>query len=68
MAINCCQFCVAPKRYPGCHDRCSEYAVEKANHNAQKLEYEKRKRIEYGLNCQYASGVYKARKAAHKKG
>ena len=28
MAVNyfeCCMGCVAPKRYPGCHDICSEY-------------------------------------------
>lgn len=24
--FECCQNCVPPKRQPGCHDRCPEYA------------------------------------------
>ena len=43
--VECCHHCVAPKRYPGCHDHCPEYLEVK-----KKLE-EKRdaNMIAYGL-------------------
>lgn len=28
--FECCRYCVAPKRYPGCHDHCKEYQDTKA--------------------------------------
>ena len=28
--INCCKYCVAPKRHIGCHAECQEYLEEKA--------------------------------------
>ena len=28
--FKACHECVAPKRCPGCHDHCEEYAAEKA--------------------------------------
>lgn len=34
--IKCCENCVAPKRYPGCHDVCKEYKNEKAEHEVKK--------------------------------
>lgn len=68
MAINCCRYCVAPKRHPGCHSHCSEYIVEKAKHDEQKAAEDKRRRIEYGLDSQYASSVRKAHKVCRKKG
>ena len=34
--INCCHYCVAPKRHPGCHGNCPEYATEKAEHEKLK--------------------------------
>ena len=36
--IWCCKDCVAPKRYPGCHDRCPEYQAQKAKHDKERLE------------------------------
>lgn len=36
--IWCCKECVAPKRHPGCHDRCPEYIKEKAVHEAEREE------------------------------
>ena len=68
MAINCCRYCVAPKRHPGCHSRCSEYIAEKAKHDEEKAAVDKKKLIEQGLSSQYASGVLKSIKNKRKKG
>jgi len=27
--FECCHYCVAPKRYPGCHSTCSDYIKQK---------------------------------------
>lgn len=54
-AIECCRYCVAPKRYPGCHGKCPEYLKEKA-------EYEKRKRAYYGDQA-VNQGLYEQRTA-----
>ena len=44
--IKCCHYCVAPKRHPGCHGNCSDYAAEKAEHEKLKAaDAEKRKTI-----------------------
>lgn len=51
MAIRCCNGCVAPKRYPGCHGKCPEYIKEKAEHNARIEEENKRKHRDYDLNA-----------------
>jgi hypothetical protein len=38
--IDCCEECVAPKRYPGCHDECPEYKTAKAEaFEKEKLKY-----------------------------
>ena len=68
MGIYSCKGCVAPKRYPGCHVHCPDYLAEKAKHDTEKAEIEKRKYIEYGLDCQCARGFYRAMKIRHKKG
>ena len=36
-----CQECVAPKRYPGCHDKCEEYQAWKKEHDALKEKIKK---------------------------
>ena len=51
MGISCCNGCVAPKRYPGCHGSCPEYIKEKAEHNARMEEDKQRRRIIYDLNA-----------------
>jgi hypothetical protein len=36
-SIDCCRYCVVPKRHPGCHGQCPEYIKERAEldrHNA----------------------------------
>lgn len=36
MDNNCCQFCEAPKRYPGCHDKCAEFIASTENRIKEK--------------------------------
>ena len=60
MSINCCRYCVAPKRHPGCHGRCTEYLGEKAKHDEERVELNRKKAIEYGLNHQHGLSVYRA--------
>lgn len=40
-SFECCRFCVAPKRYPGCHAVCQEYLAKKAEYETRKAEYYK---------------------------
>ena len=61
--IRCCYGCVAPERYPGCHDHCPKYAEDKARHDAEKAEIDRLKYIEAGLTAQTLAGVNRARKA-----
>ena len=70
MAINCCNGCVPPKRTPTCKfdGTCGKYAEEKKKHDAEKAEADKRRRIEYGLDCQFARGIYMANKIRNQKG
>lgn len=58
--IKCCKDCHAPKRYPGCHDKCPEYQKDKAIHDELKEKEFKRKQIESGICSQQAEGIYKA--------
>lgn len=68
MAIKCCYGCVPPKRNPWCHSTCPEYAEQKEKHDKETAAEREKKRIEYGLNSQYASSVIRATKANRKKG
>lgn len=34
--FECCQRCVAPKRYPGCSGSCPEYKKARAKYDADK--------------------------------
>ena len=58
--IMCCFGCVAPKRHPGCHGHCPEYAKDKAAHDEQKAAEDTAKAISYGINAQKAEYVRKA--------
>ena len=62
MAIYSCMNCVAPKRHPGCHDRCAEYLKEKTQHDALKEAEYKRKQIEYGLIARHTAIKFHQRK------
>lgn len=60
--IQCCRFCVPPKRHRACHGSCPEYIKEKAEHDAEKAEVDKIKAIKAGLDAQAISGVDRAKK------
>lgn len=68
MSIKCCRYCVAPKRHPGCHDRCAEYQGEKTAYNELKAAADKKKAIESGLDSQFAKSVRRSAKISRKKG
>ena len=61
--IYSCKGCVAPKRYPGCQDHCPEYIADKARHDKEKAEADRKRRIEAGLTAQVLVGVDRAYKA-----
>ena len=63
MAIRCCNGCVTPKRYPGCHDHCQEYAKDKAKHDAEKAVIDKNKAISGGIMGQKIAGINRAHRA-----
>lgn len=44
--IWCCKDCVAPKRYPGCHDHCPEYLAQKEKHDKERIAQAKLNDIE----------------------
>lgn len=60
MAINCCRYCVAPKRYPGCHSHCAEYLAEKSEYDRLKAEYDKKRAIGNEIYSRRSTHVYKA--------
>ena len=60
--INCCHYCVAPKRHPGCHDSCPDYAAQKAEHEKLKAADAKRRKVEDDIYNQRAENVTKALK------
>ena len=59
MAITCCHYCVAPKRYPGCHDHCPEYQEQKAENDAKREAEYKKNEIRYGINEQRSASIAK---------
>ena len=63
MPIKCCKGCVAPKRYPGCHDRCAEYLTEKAQYETLKEVEQKRKRTDAEIISSRTNAVAKALKS-----
>lgn len=48
-----CHGCVAPKRYPGCHDKCKEYKKWKADEQVKKNVEQKRKKEEDAIFASY---------------
>ena len=60
MAIRCCNGCVAPKRYPGCHAVCPEYTQQKAKHEAERERINKAKRTQADITGQVGEAVRKA--------
>ena len=60
--IKCCQYCVAPKRYPGCHASCLEYLKEKAEYDERKEQAYKQRKVKGDIYNQRADHVTKALK------
>lgn len=67
MAIKCCHPCKPPKRYPGCHDHCPEYAKERAQHDKDTAAYKKKLRTEAGITSQKINGVVRANRMKGRK-
>lgn len=65
--MKCCKDCVAPKRYPGCSDKCPEYLAEWIIHQAEKCEEQRKRTLENGLSEQ-ARRERRVRKSANKIG
>ena len=40
--FECCHYCVAPKRYPGCSGKCPDYAKAKEKFEADKAKNKER--------------------------
>ena len=60
--IFCCRGCIAPKRYPGCHDHRPEYLTQKAEHEERKAVADEKKRISNGLYDQRSTALTKIMK------
>lgn len=64
--FECCHGCVAPKRYPGCHDHCPHYQMAKAKNDERKANQFKRSEVECGIMHQKQRNVSKAMKNCRK--
>lgn len=67
MRITCCNNCVAPKRYPGCHDKCPEYKEQRAEFDKEKEAERKWKEVRGGLIAQQDISYRKNMKRCYKK-
>lgn len=43
--FECCHYCVAPKRYPGCSSKCPEYATARAKFESDKARHSSEKEM-----------------------
>ena len=58
--IEVCHYCVAPKRHPGCHDKCPEYLKEKAKYEERKAIEDKKRFTGVGIQQQKNRSIRKA--------
>ena len=58
MSFECCILCKSPKRYPGCHDRCPDYAQARAKYD--KAMADQKKAVRQSINAQKIAGVTRA--------
>lgn len=65
--ITCCNGCVAPKRYPGCHDHCPDYNEARILEIVAEESYKRQKKIEDGLKQSKMACVKKALERSGKK-
>lgn len=67
MVIECCKGCVAPLRYPGCHDHCPLYLEEKEAYEARKAESDRERAVTNGIKIQRGKAVRRALKGRRTK-
>lgn len=60
MAKNCCYGCIAPKRYPGCQDHCTQRQEELAQREAERKQRRKERRTDLNIKSQKYDGVRRA--------
>ena len=65
--IECCQYCVAPKRHIGCHAKCPDYLGEKAKHEEKRSKYFHEKEIESAVKGVQWNGKVKHDRRTGKK-
>ena len=63
--IDCCRYCVAPKRHVGCHSECKEYIEQKRIHEKKRLEELERKRMINDIDSSHFDYIYKKKKRQH---
>lgn len=56
--FECCHYCVAPKRHPGCHSQCKDYIEQKAVNDARNAVISNAKQQEESLK-RYPRKKYK---------
>ena len=66
MTFNCCRGCIAPKRYPGCHDHCTEYKGERAEYDRLKEIRDRERNVNNGIYHSRSVKVYKAMREREK--
>lgn len=64
MAIYSCMGCA--ERHPYCHSQCEKYISEKAEHDSQKAENDKKKYVAYGVKAERDAQVEKALRSRRK--
>ena len=62
-----CKVCKAPRRHPGCHDRCPDYAKGKAQQEADKAAADKARELDDSIRRQKYRGVRRALKSKGRK-
>ena len=66
MTFQCCRGCVAPKRYPGCHDHCPEYIEGRAEYDRIKEIRDRERNIRNAIYRSRSEKVYKAMREIEK--
>ena len=67
MAVKCCYGCVAPKRYPGCHDHCPEYIAARAEHDRLKEIHDRERNTRSAIYRSRSEKVYRAMREREKR-
>lgn len=62
MTITCCRHCKPPRRNGGCHISCPEYKEQKAKHDAEREEVNRKKVIEHNLYTQREEAIKKTKR------